>query len=184
MTRWDFSGGIFLRLGRWWVGLFASWPFIGVSPVIAGGSDGMTAQGSYLLIGTGGNSGSPDDLLEISEVTDISGGGGAADRIDFTHLRSPGRRREFKPGFINDDALTFNIQYIPSDASHQRIIALYESGDEVALREVFPDGNGWDYTGYVANFVKGGQTVGGKITAAVTFQLTGATDFSGVGSPA
>lgn len=210
MKRWDFGGGgifgviwialvalmvsicggpVFFKGGGMWLrirgrvrGFFLSWPIIRV-PLIAGGSDGMPAQGSYLLLGSGGDAGSPDNPLEISEVTNISGGGGTAERIDFTHLRSPGRRREFKPSFIDDGTLTWTIQYIPTDPSHQRILALLESGAEVGLREVFPDASGWDYAGYISAVVKDGQSVGGKIVLNVTFQITGAVDFTGGGSP-
>lgn len=183
MKRWDFDGGIFCRIGRWWIGLIAYFPFVCRVPCIAGGSDGLPAQGSYLLLENGGSPGSPLTMEEIPEVTDIAGGGGTRERIDFTHLRSPGESREFKPSFRDPGQLTFTIQYIPDNAIHQRILALYETGEDVALREVFPDANGWDYIGYIAGAVKGGQTVGGKITIAVTYQITGAVDFSGVGSP-
>lgn len=177
------GGGLWFRILGRWRGLFLSAPFLR-TPLIAGGSDGMPAQGSYLLLGSGGTIGSPDEALEISEVTNIAGGGGTTEQIDFTHLRSPNRRREFKPSFIDDGNLTFTIQYIPLDASHIRILGLLDSGDIVPLREVFPDATGWDYTGYVASVVKNGQTVGGKILVDVTFKITGAVDFTGGGSPA
>lgn len=183
MKRWDFVGGIWCRVGRWWVGLVATFPFVYLAPVIAGGSDGMPAQGSYLLIESSGSPGSPTTMLEIAEVTNISGGGGTAEQIDFTHLRSPGRRREFKPSFIDDGSLTFSVQYIPTDASHVLLLSLLETGAEVALREVFPDATGWDYTGFVTAIQKTGQSVGGKIQLDVTFKITGAVDFSGTGSP-
>lgn len=176
------DGGVWFKFGGRVRGLFLSWPIFR-APSIVGGSDGMPAQGSYLLLGSGGDAGSPDNPLEIKEVTNISGGGGTVERIDFTHLRSPGRRREFKPSFIDDGQLTWTLQYIPSDASHIRILALLDSGTEVGLREVFPDGDGWDYTGYIASVQKTGQTVGGKIELNVTFQITGAVDFTGGGSP-
>jgi len=162
------------------VGLVATFPFVYRAPVIAGGSDGMPAQGSYLLLEMAG---SPLNMDEIAEVTNISGGGGTAEQIDFTHLRSPGRRREFKPSFIDDGSLTFTVQYIYDDQTHQRLLSLFESGDEVALREVFPDANGWDYRGYFASVLKDGQSVGGKIVLNCTFKITGAVDFSGLGSP-
>ena len=190
MKRWDFVGGIWCRIGRFWFGLVAAFPFLCRVPVIAGGvdsnghSEGMPAQGSYLLLENGGSPGSPLTMEEIPEVTDIAGGGGTTERIDKTHLRSPGNVREFMPSFQDPGQLTFTIQYIPDNAVHQRILALYKSGETVALREVFPDANGWDYVGYIAGAVKGGQTVGGKITIAVTFQMSGVTEFSGVGSPA
>lgn len=183
MKRWDFVGGVFVRIGRWWLELKAEFPFIGWIPVIAGGSEGMPAQGSYLLLEMAGSPGSPTTMTEISECTNITGGGGTAEQIDFTHLRSPGRRREFKPSFIDSGTLSFTIQYIYDNATHQRLLALQESGEEVALREVFPDANGWDYQGFIQSIQKNGQSVGGKIVLDVVFKITGVIDFSGTGSP-
>lgn len=183
MRRFDFGGGIWLRVGRWWMGLVASFPFVARVPVIAGASEAMPAQGSYLLIGVGGDEGSPESLVEIGEVREISGGGGTAEQIDVTHLRSPNRRREFKPSFIDDGTLTWTMSYLPNDPGQLRVQALFNSGADVALREVFPDGNGWDYTGFVQGYVKSGQAVGGVLSINVTFKMSSGTDFTGIGSP-
>ncbi len=176
------GGGMWVRLFGRVRGFFATRPYLR-TPQIAGGSDGMPAQGSYLLMALNAGD-SPDSLQEISEVTNISGGGGTTERIDFTHLRSPGRRREYKPSFIDSGILSFTVQYIPTDASHQAILAYLVSQEEFALREVFPDGSGWDYFGYIASAEKTGQDVGGKVQLNVTYQISGEIDFSGVGSPA
>lgn len=182
MKRWDFGGGIWCRVGRWWMGLLAEWPFLFRVPVIAGGSDGLPAQGSYLLMASDPGA-SPDSVVEVAEVTNISGGGGTTERIDFTHLRSPGRRREYKASFIDSGILSFTIQYIPTNATHIAILAYLDSQAEFALREIFPDGSGWDYFGYIASVDKTGQDVGGKLGLNVTYQITGQIDFTGVGSP-
>lgn len=183
MKRWFVhDGGFWIRIAGRIRGFFLTWPFVRV-PAICGGSDGLPAQGSYLLMAANAGD-SPDSLSEISEVTNISGGGGTTERIDFTHLRSPGRRREYKPSFIDSGVLSFTVQYIPTDATHIQILAYLDSQEEFALREVFPDASGWDYFGYIASVEKTGQDVGGKLQLNVTYQITGAIDFSGVGSPA
>lgn len=185
MKRWDFDGGIFLRIGRWWYGLFAAFPFLCRVPCIAGGSSqAMLAEDSYLMLEMGGSPGSPTSMQEISEVISIGSPGGGAEERDVTHLRSPNRRREFKQGFIDDGTLPFTVQYIPADPTHQRLLELYNSGEIVTLREVFPDATGWDYTGFVKTANKSGQDVGGKIVIAFGFRLTGAIEFNGTGSPA
>lgn len=184
LCKWDISKkGIFALIGRYWIGLVPEFRFIQWVPAIMGGSDGLPAQGSYLLMATNTNDESPAALVEISEVTSISGGGGTTERIDFTHLRSPGRRREYKPSFIDSGILSFTVQYIPTDATHQRILTYLDSQAEFVLREVFPDGSGWDYYGYIASAEKTGQDVGGKLQLNVTYQITGSIDFTGVGSP-
>lgn len=144
-------------------------------------ADGLVAQGGYLLLQSDGAS--PPTFEEILEVTNISGGGGTAERTDMTHLRSPNRRREYKPSFIESGVLTFTVQYIPTAATHQRLLSLLDSGEEVALHEVFVDGSGWDYDGYISGVEKTGQDVGGKVQLNCSFQITGAIDFTGAGSP-
>jgi hypothetical protein len=171
----------FVRVRRWWYGVGLSRPFVYAVPYIAGGSDGLPAQGSYLLMADEPGL-APAGYSEIAEVTNISGGGGTTERIDFTHLRSPNRRREYKPSFIDSGILSFTIQYIPENASHVQLLAYLDSQEEFSLREVFPDGNGWDYFGYIASAEKTGQDVGGKLQLNVTYQITGDIEFEGTGA--
>jgi hypothetical protein len=142
------------------------------------------AQGSYLLLEATGSPGSPDTMEEIPRCDNIDGGGGTNEFADVTHLRSPGRRRERRPTFNDPGQLTFSIQYDPASTVHQRILELQESGERVALREIFSDGNGWDYQGYVASALKTGQSVGGVTKLNITFQIDGVIDYTGAGSPA
>lgn len=191
-----FRGPVFLKDGGLWLrmrgrvrGFFLSWPIIRVPLILggvdsAGNSEAMPAQGTYLMLEMSGSPGSPTVMEEIEEVTNIKPGGGTSEDIDRTHLRSPGRRREWMASFIDDGTLDFTIQYIPTAPTHQRIVALFESGELAAIRLVFPDASGIDYTGYCKVFNPDPIAVGGKITTSVSFKLTGATDFSGTGSPA
>ena len=50
------------------------------------------------------------------------------------------------------------------------------------MREMFVDGSGWDYIGYVSGVEKTGQDVGGKVQLNCSFQITGAIDFTGEGA--
>lgn len=175
------QGGVFVRLWGRWRGLFLFPPFLRL-PVIAGGSDGLVAQGTYLLISDGA---SPLGYDEIPEVVSIDGPTDSDEKIDFTHLRSVGRRRESKPGFIDPGTLQIEIQYIPSNAIHQRILSYKDAGTLFTLHLVFSDGTGWDLTDCsVGATPLTGLNVGGKLGMNITFNLSGATDYSGTGSPA
>ena len=94
-------------------------------------ADGLVAQGSYLLFETA--AGSPPTFIEIAEVTNISGAGGTTERIDFTHLRSPGRRREYKPSFIESGVLTFTC------AVHPAGCVAYPAAGAAGFRRGSPD---------------------------------------------
>lgn len=176
------DGGLFVRVYGRWRGLFLWPPFLRL-PIIAGGSDGLVAQGTYILMGDVGVS--PVSFDEIPEVVSIDGPTDSDEKIDFTHLRSEGRRREFKPGFIDPGTLTIEIQYIPTNAIHQRILAYKDAGTAFPLHLVFSDGTGWDFEDVTVGATPlTGLNVGGKLGMNITFNLSGATDFSGTGSPA
>lgn len=186
---WDVSAwGVFARVGRYWVGVSARFPYLLRIPCIAGGvaevTEPLLAQGSYLLLQNAGSPDSPDTMDEIPRVENIDGGGGTNEVVDVTHLRSPGRRREWRTTFIDSGNLTFTVQYDPASTVHARILALNDSGERVALREIFQDGNGWDYEGYFLSVVKSGQSVGGKVVLNCTFKIDGVIDYTGAGSPA
>ncbi len=186
---WDASAfGLFARVGRYWVGVSPQFPFLLRIPCIAGGVaedvDLIMAQGSYLLLQATGSPESPDTMQEIPRVENIDGGGATNEFADVTHLRSPGRRREWRPTFIDSGTLSFTMQYAPTSTVQARILTLADTGERVSLREIFEDGNGWDYQGYFQSAVKSGQTVGGKVVINVVFKIDGVIDYTGTGSPA
>jgi hypothetical protein len=187
---WDLSSfGLFAKVGRYWVGVSPRvFPFILRMPCIAGGVaedvDLIMAQGSYLLLEATGSPESPDTMEEIPRVESIDGGGATNEFADVTHLRSTGRRREWRPTFIDSGTLSFTMQYAPTSTVQARILALADSGERVALREIFEDGNGWDYQGYFQSAIKSGQTVGGKVVVNCVFKIDGVIDYTGAGSPA
>lgn len=186
---WEASKyGVFTQVGRYWVGLSPRFPFLLRIPCIAGGVaedvEPVMAQGSYLLLQATGSPESPDTMEEIPRVENIDGGGGTNEFADMTHLRSPGRRREWRPTFIDSGTLSFTMQYGPTSTVQARILALADSGEKVSLREIFEDGNGWDYQGFFQSAVKSGQSVGGKVVINVVFKIDGVIDYTGAGSPA
>lgn len=184
IPRFDVSKwGIFVRIGRWYVGLIPAWPILAAVPVIAGGvetSQGMPAQGTYLMMGDGA---SPEGFQELSEVTSIGGPSISRERLDFTHLRTIGNFRIFKASFTDPGTMTVRIQYIPTDSTHQALQAKLSVADPTNFRLVFPDANGWDFSANVTGFNLTGLQVGGKIEVDVTLSLSGLVDFSGTGSP-
>ena len=182
IPRFDVSRfGIFVRLGRWYYGLVPDWTLFAAVPVIAGGSEGMPAQGTYLMMGDGA---SPENFTEIAEVTSIGGPSISRERLDFTHLRTVGNFREFKASFTDPGTMTVRIQYIPTNATHQALQDKLSVADPTQFRLVFPDAEGWDFAANVTGFNLTGLNVGGKIEVDVTLSLSGLVDFSGTGSPA
>jgi len=142
MRRWDFVGGIFLRVGRWWIGLVQTFPFFCRVPVIAGGTDATSTNGAYIEIAAGGSPiGSPPTMMEVAEVVNIGGPNPDSEELDATHLRSPNRTREYIPSFLLPGECPITVNWVPAEESHQRLMALYESGETVAARVHYPTGD-------------------------------------------
>ena len=68
------------------------------------------------LIGKG-DSGSPEMFTTIAEVGSITGPTLTRDIIDVTNQDSAGAYREFIGGLIDPGELSFDINYIPTDAT-------------------------------------------------------------------
>ena len=76
-------------------------------------------------------------IHKVSCPTGVQGLGGAADSIDTTCLDSV--EREYLTGMPNPGQVTIPINLIPASASHQALLALKESGDQVSWMVVLSD---------------------------------------------
>lgn len=83
---------------------------------------------------------SATEILKVACPTGISGLGGAGDQIDITCLDS--EEREFARGMLNPAAVSVPINFIPTSAAHQALIALRESGELVSWMIVMSDNTG------------------------------------------
>ena len=110
---------------------------------------------------------------EISEVFEINMGEEAADKIDITHLQSPGRMREFTAGFIDPGEASFQINWIPGDTTDLFLRALKESGDKVEHQIEFPNGVTVTFDGVILSYAKSAVTIDDKLTATITVARSG-----------
>lgn len=132
-------------------------------------SDALSAAGTYISVGDGS---SPVSYTEIGEVKSIGGPNESSEEIDVTHLRSPGRRREFIQSFLDAGELPLTVNWIPSNGSQQTIKNLYGSGEVRGFKINYPNGS----VQLFHAFVKGvGQTtqVGSALEGTFTLRITG-----------
>lgn len=176
------AGGLWFRLGNKWRGLFLTWPMFRM-PIIAGGSEALLAQGTYLMMGDGA---SPEVFTEIAEVTGMGPGPNeTSEDVDVTHLRSPQNRREFKAGFVDGGEFPFRIQYNrTAHATHATLATKLGAADPTNWRLVFNDGTSEDFAATIRSFGLEPIEVGGKIERTVVLKISGPVDYSGAGSPA
>jgi predicted secreted protein len=136
-------------------------------------SDGYAAYGTLLKIGDG--AGTAEAFTTIAEVGDIDGPSMSVNTIDMTSHSSPGARMEFLAGLIDSGEISFPINFIPDDATHDAttgIQKIMNDRDVWNWQMVFPDATTVTFAALVTAFgVKA--PVAGKLSADVTFKISG-----------
>lgn len=85
---------------------------------------------------------SPVTLVKLQEVKRIQMPQGVGfERIEATHLESPGRRREFVDGFYEDADFEVEMNRIPGSATEELILAVKGEQGAFAARIVEYDGD-------------------------------------------
>lgn len=120
------------------------------------------------------------NLAEITEVRECGFPSSEVDEAEATHLRSPGRRKEFVAGLIDGGEFEATINYVPGGASDVLLSAALVAGTTRKLRIVVPDESGagtadWNFvtSAFVKKYAPDAMTPGEVITATVTFRVTG-----------
>ncbi len=172
MRRFDFVGGIFLRIGRRWLGLVKEFPFVCTVPVICGGTEAESAQGTFIETGDGA---SPENFSELAEVSNIGGPNEKADEIDATHLRSPEGYKEFIPSFKDGGEIPLTLNYIAGSTTQSALRAEFNQTPPPTKnrRITWPDGSTTSFAGWVKARGASAQ-VGSKISSMVTLRGVGA----------
>ena len=122
---------------------------------------------------------SPPAFVEISEVFSVTPGAPAADRIDATHFQSPNRRREYIPGLIDSGEASFEINWVPGNASDLLIRDLMDSGETVEHRITFPGGARVTFDASIIGYEKE-IPVDDRMTATITVAVSGAETWDAV----
>lgn len=116
---------------------------------------------------------SPAAFVEVAEVFSITPGASVADRIDATHMQSPGRRREYIAGLIDNGEASFELNWTPGNDSDVLIRDLMDSGEVVEHRITFPGGARVTYDASIIGYEKE-IPVDDRMTATVTVAVSGA----------
>jgi len=131
--------------------------------------EALPSQGLELQIG----SGSPLAYTAIPEVVSFSGPGGAGQVIDVTDLSSAAIEKIM--GLPDEGQLSFEINYIPTNAQHAALRTLRANQTLGNFAIKFPDTGEmtWTFVGFVTNFsITGG--INAPIKASVTIDISGA----------
>ncbi|OLP56670.1 phage tail protein [Rhizobium rhizosphaerae] len=111
-------------------------------------------------------------FTEVAEVTSVTPGAASADRIEATHMKSPGRRREYIAGLIDSGEAEFEINYIPGNATDILLRTLMSSGDVTDHKITFPNGVTVTFKASITGFEKS-IPVDDRMTATITVSVSG-----------
>ena len=111
---------------------------------------GMSTVGADLRV----NATSPTDGTAIAEVFSISGPSYSQTAVDTTHHTSTSRFRTFVPGMSDAGDISFDMRYVPTDATHDAtsttgMVGLFGATAATTFVLVFPD-NGTTTNSYLA----------------------------------
>lgn len=119
----------------------------------------------------------------VGEVTEVTPPNEQADDVVATHLRSPGRKHEYIPGFIEPGEAGLSINWIPGNATDAMLQDLKASGARRMHKITWPNGVAWEFTAYVKGF-EPSAPIDDRMTATVTLKVSGSTTITPAAAPA
>jgi hypothetical protein len=138
-----------------------------------GSSSAISSAGTYF--GTAlddASPGSPEDFGELAEVVSIGGPAETSEEIDVTHLRSPGRYREFIASFKDGGELPLELNFVPGSASQAALRDEFADQPVKRRRIFYPDGTTDTFNAFVKGRGKSA-SVGTKLTLNITMRIVG-----------
>lgn len=137
-------------------------------------SNAIGAKGTLLKIGDGGV---PENFSPIAEVVNIGGPSLSLDAIDVTNQSSTNGWKESIGGLLDGGEVTFDINYIPTDTTHDATSGLLSAMQNRTVKNfqlVFPDSGNttWSFAALVTGFEPSAD-VSDKLAASVTLKITG-----------
>lgn len=130
--------------------------------------DGMIGYGSSVRVGRGAT----PTWTEIELVGDIGLPDEQLDEVEITHMKSPGRRRQFIAGLIDGGEVTVPMNYIPGSPTDTLLHELKASGEEVILEFTITEGGVPEqYSAFLKGYSRAAP-IADKMTAEASFRLS------------
>lgn len=135
---------------------------------------GIAAFGSKLKIGDGSD---PENFTTVSEVKSLGGPGLSADTEDITNHDSAGAFEEAVVTILRSGEVTFTMNYLPTDGTHDGSTGLLNDYKNRELRNfqlVFPNAANtqWEFSAFVTGF-EPTEDVDGVLETDVTLKVSG-----------
>lgn len=114
----------------------------------------------------------PAAFVELAEVKNVTPGATTVDRVEATHMKSPGRRREYVAGLVDSGEASFEINWIPGNETDELIVHLMNSGATVDHRITFQSGKRVTFEAQITGYERDAQ-MDDVMTATVTVSVSG-----------
>jgi hypothetical protein len=121
--------------------------------------------------------------VPVAEVITVTPGEATADRVDATHMQSPGRRREYISGLIDNGEASFEINWIPGSVTDELLRGLLSSGEVTEHRITFPTGDTVVFDASLTGFSKA-IPIDDRMTATITVAVSGEETWGNEAAPA
>ena len=137
-------------------------------------SNAISSFGTLLKIGDGAGT---EVFTTIAEVLDIDGPTLTQDTVEVTSQTATARYKEYIVTLKDGGEVTFDVNYITDDSTHDASTGLIKDFDDGTLRNfqvIFSDSGTttWTIPAYIASF---GTTmpVNGALNASITLKVSG-----------
>lgn len=116
------------------------------------------------------------DMVELAMVTEVPMPQEDIELVEVTHMKSPGRRKEYISGWKDGSEGDVVMNYVPGSPTDVLIRGAKDAGDRRAYRIVLPTKDGtWEITGFViVRAYLPNNPLGDRRTATMTVKFTGA----------
>jgi len=137
---------------------------------------GIGWGGEFWLADTG-VSGAPGTLTELVQVKSFTLPQDEVEQVETSHLKSPGRRREYAPGMIESGEFEVVLNFRAGSDTDQLIAEALNAGDNRKFKAVIPERGVpvWDVEGdcIVVGYDRGDVNVDDAMEATLTCKVTG-----------
>lgn len=141
-------------------------------------TDAEIGYGAILYRGDGQD---PEVFMEIGEITGLGGAQATRDAQEATNMRSPNRFREYIAGLADPGELTFTVNYVPGNVSHEALREDFRLGRTVNWHIIWEQYAGQpqlNFQGFLTTFpVIPNAPVGDVITGDITIKITGYPEY-------
>lgn len=116
-------------------------------------------------------------LTELVEVVSFTLPNSVTEQLDASHLKSPGRKREFIAGMSDDGEIQIVVNYIAGGATDVLVRAAKAAGDNREWMAVVPRSTGvaWEIEGegFISGWDRGEVVADGVMRGTITLKVSG-----------